>query len=189
MDGASRAATLGVAALLSVIGATAVCEAQPSQSSSVAKQMVAAMQASHLDAIAVRDPEAAGRYIAALVFPESQLLVVSAPAPAPAALDDALSRGQYRDVYTALQQASIKDGKLFIQDLGCDGLQPNGDGTADVVYQNVTKQTIFDGNWKRQHLSAEEYQQRFGDVDAQYSRMLTALLAATQTAPHQPATP
>jgi hypothetical protein len=173
-------------ALVPLLMLAPVVAAQESQSAPLAKQLMAAMTTKGLDAIAARDPAAPDRFVAALAFPGSQLLVVSAPYPAPASLDAYLTQHQYRDVYSALQQASIKDGKVFIQDLGCDGLQPGTDGSVDIMYEHVTAQTIFDGNWKKQHLSESAYQTRFHDADTAYSRMLTALVSAAQGTAQRP---
>lgn len=177
---------VAAAALLLVVSIASPALAQESQSAPLAKQLLAMLSEKHLDAIAARDPAAPDRFIAALAFPGSQLLVVSAPYPTPASLDGYLAQRQYRDVYSALQQASIKDGKLFIQDLGCDGLQPGTDGSVDIMYEHVTAQTIFDGNWKKQHLTESEYQTRFREADSTYRRMLAALVSAAQSsAQHQ----
>jgi hypothetical protein len=168
-----------------VISGGSPVQGEESQSAPLAKQLVTAMAGAGLDAIAARDPASPDRFIAALVFPDSQLLVVSAPSPSPAALDAYLTQRQYRDVYTALQQTSIKEGKLFIQDLGCDGLRPGTDGSVDIMYEHVTAQTIFDGNWKKQGLTDSAYQARFRDADARYSHMLTALLPVAQSTTRQ----
>jgi hypothetical protein len=52
------------------------------------------------------------------------------------------------------------------------------------MYEHVTAQTIFDGNWKKQRLSESAYQARFREADATYSHMLTALLSVAK-APRQ----
>jgi hypothetical protein len=161
--------------VLCVVGTAA---AQSSQSATLAKQLVTAMGAAGLDALAARDPNAADRFVAVLAFPGTQLLVVSAPYPTPAVLDALLAQRQYRDIYITLQQPSIKQGKLFIQDLGCDGLQSGTDGNVDLMYENASSQTIFDGNWKRLQLSESQYQKRLRDADARYSQMLMTLLSA-----------
>lgn len=153
-----------------------------SQSGPAAKQLAAAMKTAGLDSIAARDQDAPGRFIAALVFPDSQLLLVAAPYPEPAALDLLIANRQYRDVYSALQQPSIKEGKVFFQDLGCDGLQPDGDGSVDVLYEQGTSQTMFDGHWKKHGLSENAYAKRFSDADGQYRRLLGVLLTAVQNA-------
>jgi hypothetical protein len=57
------------------------------------------------DAIAAADPEEPNRFVAALSYPKSQLLVVDALYPAPALLRQEIVDAKYRDVYLALQQS------------------------------------------------------------------------------------
>lgn len=147
--------------------------AQTPTSTQLAKQLVTTLAG--VDAIATRDPQDPGRAIAALVFPESQLLVVSAPYPDAAGLDALLTHRMYREVYSALQQPSISTGKVFFQDMGCDGFQP---GSVDVMYEDGKTQTIFDGNWKKQKLSQSAYEQRARDAETRYARLLSALVGA-----------
>ena len=168
--------------LLGILTGTA--SAQTAPSTDLAKQLVTTLSAAGLDAIAARDPEAPDRVVAALAFPGSQLLVVAAPYTDGAAIDAWLANHMYRDVYSALQQPSITTGKVFFQDLGCDGLQPGTGGTVDIMYENGTTQTIFDGNWKKQKLSETAYHQRFREADARYARLLSALLGAARKQPH-----
>lgn len=153
--------------------AAAPVPAQVPASGQLAKQLVTTLAGR--DAIAARDPQAPDRAIAALVFPDSQLLVVSAPYADAAGLDALLSHKMYRDVYSALQQPSFNQGKVFVQDLGCDGLQ-SGPESIDIMYEDGTTQTIFDGNWKKQKLSEAEYQKRVKSAEERYARMLTALI-------------
>ena len=157
----------------------AAAGAQPPASGDLAKQLVTALSSTGLDAIAARDPEAPDHVVAALAFPGSQLLVVAAPYKDGATVDAWLANRMYRDVYSALQQPSITAGKVFFQDLGCDGLQPAG-GSVDIMYENGKTQTIFDGDWKKQKLSQSAYQQRAKAADERYARLLRALLAAAQ---------
>ena len=72
--------------------------------------------------IAARDPEDPGRYIAALYVPGSQLLVVSAPYPAPAALDKKIGEGKYMDAYLDMQSVADHKGHFFVVDMNADGL-------------------------------------------------------------------
>ena len=153
--------------------------AQSPASGDLAKQLVTALSSTGLDAIAARDPEAPDRVVAALAFPGSQLLVVAAPYKDGATVDAWLANRMYRDVYSALQQPSITAGKVFFQDLGCDGLQPAG-GSVDIMYENGKTQTIFDGDWKKQKLSQAAYQERAKAADEADARLLRALLAAAQ---------
>jgi hypothetical protein len=176
---ATRILVIVTGGVLLAAAYAAAPRAQTQSSGQLAKELVSALASGGLDAIATRDPEKPDRAIAALAFPGSQLLVVSAPY-ADASLDALLANRMYRDVYSTLQQPSIADGKVFIQDLGCDGLQPGG---VDIMYENGKTQTILDGNWKKQGLSQSAYEQRAKDAEARYSRMLAALVGAARKAP------
>ena len=156
---------------------------QAPASADLAKQLVTTLSAAGLDAIAARDPDHPERLVAALAFPGSQLLVVAAPYKEDSTIYALMANKMYRDVYSALQQPSITTGKLFFQDLGCNGLQPGSDGSVDVMYENGKTQTIFDGNWKKQKLSQAAYQERTRAADEQYAHLLRALLAAAQKGP------
>lgn len=50
------------------------------------------------------------------------------------------------------------------------------DSAVDVMYEQVTRQTIFDGNPAGQKLSQEAYAAKFKAADALYSRLLTLLI-------------
>jgi len=112
------------------------------------------------DAIAAQDTEGADRYVAALSFP-GQLLVVSARYEVPLYVDEKISNGQYREVYIDLNGASIPDTKIQITDIGADGLASGGTDMIDTG----SGAAIFDGD---------------AEADAQYSRMLRALIAAAR---------
>lgn len=172
------ALVLSAAVLVGAAGAAPRADAPASVE--LAKQLVAALSANGMDAIAARDPDAPDRVIAALAFPGSQLLVVSAAYPDAAAMDGWLAHRMYRDVYSVLQQPSVSNGKLFFQDLGCDGLQAGADAAVDIMYENGSTQTIFDGDWKKQKLSQAAYQERARSADQKYAHLLRALLEAAQ---------
>ena len=151
--------------------------AQDSDSSRLAKQLAAALDAAKTDAIAAKDPTRPGTYIGALYFPGTQLLVISAHYTAPALLDQKLLKKEYRDIYLDLYGAPMPGTKVFIEDYGADGFKakPDADTAAD-GYEAGGKRTAFDGNWKDQKLSESEYQQTFTAAGDAYAKMLTALL-------------
>jgi hypothetical protein len=157
--------------------AAAPAAAADLQSRQLAHQLTMVLSQRHLDAIAAKDPSDEGRFVAALYFPESQLLVVSARYPSPASLQQSLDAKAYRDVYSALQQAGAADGKLFVQDLGADGLHEAGNQPVDVVYEHVKNQTIFDKDAGRPD---SPYGKKLTAADAEYSRMLQLLLDAAK---------
>jgi hypothetical protein len=162
--------------LLTAAGATAAWAQPASSSPELAKQLVGSLTKGGMDAFAARDPESPNRAIAALAFPNSQLLVIAATYPDPAALDALLANKMYRDIYSVLQQPSLNQGKIFVQDLGADGLQTDA-ASVDVVYEDGKTQTILNGDWKKQGLKEAEYQERAARAEKRYSRLLSVLIA------------
>lgn len=168
---------LAAAVLALWAAGTAQAAASESRSAALTKELSALMAERQMDAIGAHDPQAPGRFVAAMLFPGVQLLVVEARHPSPDTLQARLFYKQYKDVYFDLQQPSITDGKVFIQDLGCDGLRADGVGSVDIMYEGGKTQTLFDGNWKKRGQSETEYQTKFQKADEQYTRMLGLLIA------------
>lgn len=161
---------------LSTAAAAPAAASEP-RSATLTKELSTLMAERQMDAIGAHDSQSPGRFVAAMLFPGVQLLVVEARHPAPDTLQARLFYKQYKDMYFDLQQPSITDGKLFIQDLGCDGLQADGSGNVDIMYEGGKTQTLFDGNWKKRGQSQDDYQAKFREADEHYSRMLTLLIA------------
>ena len=119
--------------------------AQESHSDRLARQLAGLMASQKLPAVAAKDPDSPDRFVAALIFPEVELLVVSARYAAPPALQELLAKKQYDEVYATLQQAGIPDSKVLFQDLKADGLHAKPGADVDIMYQRVVDQTVFDG--------------------------------------------
>ena len=173
MRAIARACLAGVVGL--ALSGTAL--AQDSESSRLAKQVAAALEAAKVDSIAARDPTRAGTYIAALYFSGTQLLVISAQYAAPTLLDQKLVKKEYREIYLDLNGAAVPGTTVFIEDFGADGLKvrPDENKPSD-SYEAGGKRTAFNGDWNAQKLSENEYQQTFAAAGSHYRRMLTALL-------------
>ena len=165
-------AAFGVLGLLS----TGVAAREDSKSSLAAKELGETLDRLKLDAIAAPDPSDATSFVAALYFPGAQLLVVSAKYSAPVLLTAKLGKKEYRDIYIDLNSASVPGSKVFIQDMGADGLafKPEDNGAAD-TWEEKNTTLAFDGDWRKAKLSEEEYQKRFADADTRYTRMLLLL--------------
>lgn len=168
-------------------GAQAAPAAAPnSKSAASAAALTALLDQRKLDAVAARDPDQAGRFVAALYIAGSQLLVVSSPYPAPAALDKRIGDAKYMDVYQDLQSTARHDGQFFVMDLQADGLVRvcGRDQPFDSTTMDGAKPVSFDGNWAAQQMSEGDYNARFGEDDVRYARILD-LLAGT-LAPSKP---
>jgi hypothetical protein len=161
-----------------VIGACGVAAAQETKSAPLAKQLASALTAAKLDSVAAKDPVHPNHYIGALHIPGVQLLVIVAEYPAPALLEPRLAKGEYRDVYIELNAASVPASKVFVEDLGANGLfaKPVDNNPMD-MYEASGKRLMFDGEWGRQKISEQEYMKAFAGADERYAQMLTALIA------------
>jgi hypothetical protein len=171
--------TILLACAFSVSAAITLSTAQ-SLSEPLAKELSGVLLEKKLDAIAAVDPEDGERFVAALFFGNAQLLVVSARYPAPALLTEQLTRKAYGEVYGALHGASVRETRLFIQDMGADGIDSGPGESVDVVYEQDVKQTLFDGHPEKRHMSKAAYAEKFQHTDDEYSRLLKVLIAEAQ---------
>jgi len=151
--------------------------AQDAKSGDLAKQLAQLLDAKKLESIAVADSANPGSFFAALYFPGTQLIVVSAKYSAPSMLTDLIARKDYRGVYTELASASIPESKLFVMDTYADGLafKPSGQNAPDSVDSGKNHAT-FDGDWKKAKISEADYTKMFSDSDAAYARALQGLI-------------
>ena len=151
-----------------------------SQSAAGVVSLKAMLAQQKLDAVAARDPETPGQYVAAFYMPGSQLLVVSAPYAVPAAIDKKIAAGQYMDAYVDLQSVADHTGHFFVVDMQADGLRkaPKLDEAFDSTSVENGAPVSFDGQWEAQKLTEEQYNARFTQDDERYARMLGLLRAA-----------
>jgi hypothetical protein len=165
-----------VAAVFAALLLCAPLAAQEAKSPELAKQLAQLLDAKKLDSIAAPDPQSAGTFVAALYFPGSQLLVVTAKYPAPVLLTDKIAKKDYRDVYIDLNSASVAGTKVLVMDLNADGLiaKPGDEQGAD-SYDSGKIQIAFDGA-KKSKMSETDYMKAFNDADAAYSRALQLLI-------------
>ncbi len=127
--------------------------------------------------IAAEDPADATRFVAAMLLPDLQLLVVSAAYSAPVLLRERVLTRKYRDAYQDLQAASEPDGKIVIEDLLANGLffKPAKGQAADAATLDG-KAVTFDGQWRKAKLKEEEYTAAFEAAEKAYTRLLGLLV-------------
>ena len=168
---------LFIRAVLCALIVPTAAAAQDSKSAAVAAELTRLLDQAKLDSIAAKH-DAAGQYVSALYIAGSQLLVVSAKYSVPARIDHLLGEKKYQEIYQDLNSASEQQSKVFVMDLGANGLrfkrEKNELDTADVA----GKSHVFDGDWDRAKVSEAEYRKTYEATDAQYSQMLQALIAA-----------
>ena len=148
--------------------------AAPTQGQESKSSLLAAETAKLLDAAKLGSDE----YVGALYFSGSQLLVVKARYIVPERMDANLDAKNYRDVYIDLNSASVAGSKILIADFGANGLQARRrDKQAPDTVDVGGKSHAFDGDWGKAKLSEQEYTKIFQTSDAEYVRMLEALVA------------
>lgn len=154
--------------------------AQTTKSAAPAEQLMKALEQHNLTYVAAKDPDEAGRFVAAMRLGSDQLFVISASYEQPVLVNERLLNRDFQWVYQELNSASKRDGRLFVQDLGLPGLQPTRvkHQAFDVVFESVVRRTVFDGDWKAQQLSRETYDTTFARVDAGYAHALDALVTS-----------
>ena len=171
-----------VAAAFALVSAQPIDEAaqtvaQASESAAPAATIKALFAQLKLDAIAAKDPEEPGRYVAALNIPDAQLLVISAPYSVPAAMDKLIADGKYMDAYQNLQSVVSHKGHFFVVDMSNDGLKRvnETDQAFDSTSTDGATPIQFDGKWDAQKLTEADYNARFKKDDQRYARMLKIL--------------
>ena len=174
--------TWGIARCLAAAVALTGLAVAPVQSNKTARtsseavgELVKAMNERQLTAIAAQDPAEPDRYVAAMLFPGVQLLVISARTQSPDYLEAQIAANAYSNAYTALQQG-IAWSKLFVHDMGCDGLRAGEGGTADIVYLRGKDTRILDGDHKAAGMSVSDYRKLVSDIDRKYTEMLRVLM-------------
>jgi hypothetical protein len=159
-----------------VIGATPAL-AQDSKSASLAAELAKILDQTKADSIAAHHPGAPDQFVGALYFPGSQLIVVTARYQVPELLNTKLASKSYRDVYIDLNSASVANTKVFVSDLGCNGLKPKREDNAPYdTIEMSGKNWNFDGDWKKAKLSEDEYMKGYAQAEQEYVKMLEALL-------------
>jgi hypothetical protein len=161
-----------------VLAVCAPALGQEPKSAPLARQLADALNAGKLDSVAAKDPGNPNVFIGVLRIGTVQLLAISAEYTAPILLDARLAKQEYRDVYIELNSAGTQGSKLFVEDMGIDGLRARREDNAPAdSYEAGGKRVTFDGDWGRQKLSEEEYLKTFATADDRYSQMLMTLLA------------
>lgn len=151
-------------------------QAQNSQTAGLVKELTDLLQQRKLDSIAARQGNA-DHFVAALFFP-GQLLLISARTTAPTVLNEKLVRREFRDVYIDLNSASIPESRIMISDGGADGLRPTREANKPFDTHDAGGKSIrFDGNWREDRMSEQDYMAVYAKADEAYAAALNALVS------------
>ncbi|MFI5177722.1 MAG: hypothetical protein ACHQO8_04130 [Vicinamibacterales bacterium] len=147
-----------------------------------AKELVSLLQSKKLEAFAVKDSSAAGRFVAVLLVPNVQLMVVSAGYERPSDVEYAIYTKDYMRAYVDLNSSVLSKDKVFVEDALCDGLKPGPSGGVSDAITSGTEKHVFDGDFadpkkrNQKKISQEDYVKAFSAADAKYTQFLTMLL-------------
>ncbi len=170
-------ATLGV-----VLAAPAAAEeAKASKSAIQAAALTKQLGQIKQQYIATKDPTEPGRFVAAMLLPGAQLMIVSARYGAPALLNEKVLLGKFQDAYIDLNSASEAATRVIVEDLRADGFaMTKRKDTLRDSFESHGKRVIFDFDWRKQKLTEAEYFSTLEAADAQYARMLELLIVEAQ---------
>jgi len=165
---------------LALLGASTAPAAEPDtgKTGPLVHELTTLLRQKNLDSIAARHAEHDDHFVAALLLPGQELIVVSAQYPAPALLREKILLGKYRDAYMDLYATPAVESKRLVEDLRADGISPERvDGEPFDTYTKGNDPFAFDGNWKKRKLQEEDYLKMFGEADTVYASMLQTLIA------------
>ena len=148
-----------------------------SKSGELARQLGQLLDEKKMESFAAADAANAGVFVAAMYYPGTELLVVSAKHFNPPAFTEKLAQKNYQDAYADLNAGAVAGSKLLVMDTFADGLvaTPKAGSAPDSVDGNVAM--TFDGNWKKAKQTEEEYMKAFDHADAAYAHALEVLIA------------
>jgi hypothetical protein len=166
-----------IAAALVLLGSGPLL-AQDGKSVALAAELATLMTQAKADSIAAQVPGSTDQFVGALFFPGSQLLVVTARYSVPVYLVEKLAKKSYQEIYIDLNSAFVPNTKVFISDLGANGLKSRRkDNEPYDTVEMKGKTTSFDGDWDKAKLSEKDYMTAYSTADEEYAKMLQALVA------------
>jgi hypothetical protein len=148
---------------------------QDCKSAPLAKELTTLLAERRLDAFAVQDPSRPGFFVAVRSYPGVQLLVVGGSSSAIDYITYQLARKDYGEVYSALHSSAASATKLFVHDMGADGLTRESD-QVDVVYEKDADQMLVDRAGRASGLSKEAYASKVTAIDEEYAALLDIVL-------------
>jgi hypothetical protein len=99
-------------------------------------------------------------------------------------LNEKLGKKDFREIYIDLNSASIPESRIMITDGGADGLRSRREPNRPFDMQDAAGKGIrFDGNWREDKMSEQDYMKAFSQADEIYLAALQALLAELKKTP------
>jgi hypothetical protein len=180
-------AAISFGAVLTIVGgmvAAAGAQSPASVSTDKVKELAALMAAKKLESFAARDGEDTQRYVAVLVIPNVQLLMVSCKYTQKNDIEYSLYTKQYHVAYQDLRSGVFGSERFFVDDAQLDGLvavpgkNPQHDAIAIEKDRQVFDGLFGDGKGRNAKKPLTDvYMKTYSDADARYARLLDVLIA------------
>jgi hypothetical protein len=182
-----KQATISFGAALTIVAAMVAgprAQAPASVSTDKARELASLMAAQKLEAFAARDGEDTQRYVAVLVIPNVQLLVVSCKYTQKNDIEYSLYTKQYQTAYQDLRSGVFGSERFFVDDAQLNGLvavpgkNPQHDAISIEKDRHIFDGLFGDGKGRNaKNPLTDVYMKTFSDADARYARLLDVLIA------------
>jgi hypothetical protein len=178
-----RLSQLALCAALAAGAVRVAAQPAPAASCAKVKELVELMKGKKLEAFAMRESMFESRFVATMVTPDVQTLLVSALYSRPTDIDYWIYQKDYNRAYGDLVSGALGSERFLVEDVLGDGLMavPGKNGVADSVAIAGVKQ-LFEGPADPKGRNAKKpltdvYMKSFADADARYARLLDILIA------------
>lgn len=173
----NRGRVLAVLGLAAAVSVPAMAQQPTSTSAGPAAELVKLLNERKLDAAAGR--LGTDEFVGAMYFPGSQIVVLSSKTTVPDRMTYLLLQKSYRDLYVELNGSVDRQSRVFVSDLGANGLKfrREKNEAPDTVDSGGATLTL-DGEWRKAKLSEAEYTKQYQAHDERYRRMIEAMLVA-----------
>ena len=151
-------------------------------STAKAKELAAVMKGKNIESFAVREGTSPNRFVAVMLVPDVQLLLVSAAYSRPTDIEYRIYQKDFSTAYQDLRNGTLASERFYVEDFLGDGLiaTPAKNAQPDSVTIGTAAQ-LFEGaadpkkrNDKR--LPADAYLKAFTEADKRYADLLAALI-------------
>jgi hypothetical protein len=166
-----------------LVSATQVAAQTPAGlSTAKAKELSAIMKGKNIDSFAVKEGQSPNRFVAVMLVPDVQLLLVSAVYSRPTDIEYRLYQKDYSQAYRDLRAGALASDRFFVEDVLADGLMamPAKNAQPDSVTVGTAAQ-LFVGaadpkKSKDTRMALEPYMKAFGEADKRYAELLDGVI-------------
>jgi len=167
-----------------LVSATQVAAQTPAGlSTAKAKELSAIMKGKNIDSFAMKEGQSPNRFVAVMLVPDVQLLLVSAVYSRPTDIEYRLYQKDYTQAYRDLRAGALASERFFIEDILADGLMatPAKNAQPDSMIIGTAAPFVFVGaadpkKSKDTRMALEPYMKAFGEADKRYAELLDGVI-------------